>query len=164
MKSKSVIITIVCTFMLMMACTPSSLRMSKAPKEVRTDDIVSIPKVKVPVLPKDSVTLPALMDTIAKKQEVDSLIRQLEADSLITPHAVDSLRNAVANLQDEVPLDTVMPSGSEAAIKTKRDTTTMDSLELAIYKYNKVIDDSLARDSINKHRKNGIDSPVEYSG
>ena len=163
MKSKSVIITIVCTFMLMMACTPSSLRMSKAPKEVRADDVVSIPKVKVPVLPKDSVTLPALIDTIAKKQEVDSLIRQLEADSLITPQTVDSLRNAVADLQDEVPLDTVMPSGSEAAIKTKRDTTTMDSLELAIYKYNKVIDDSLARDSINKHRKNGIDSPVEYS-
>ena len=45
----------------------------------------------------------------------------------------------------------------------KRDTTTMDSIELAIYKHNKAIDDSLARDSINKRRKNGIDAPVEYS-
>ena len=53
---------------------------------------------------------------------------------------------------------------TEAAAKLKRDTTTMDSLELAIYKHNKAIDDSLALDSINRSRKNGIDSPVEYSG
>ena len=39
----------------------------------------------------------------------------------------------------------------------------MDSLELAIYKHNKAVDDSLALDSINRSRKNGIDSPVEYS-
>ena len=38
----------------------------------------------------------------------------------------------------------------------------MDSLELAIYHHNKAIDDSLALDSINRKRKNGIDSPVEY--
>ena len=151
--------------MLMMACTPSSLRMSKAPKEVRTDDIVSVPKVSVPVLKNDSVTLPALIDDIAKKQKADSLIAKLDADSLVNRQAVDSLLDAVADLQNdaEVPLDTVIPAGSEAAIKTKRDTTTMDSLELVIYKYNKVIDDSLARDSVNKNRKNGIDSPVEYS-
>ena len=51
----------------------------------------------------------------------------------------------------------------EAAAKMKRDTTTMDSLELAIYKYNKVIDDSLARDSMNRAKKNGIDAPVKYT-
>ena len=39
----------------------------------------------------------------------------------------------------------------------------MDSLELAIYKHNKAVDDSLALDSINRSRKNGIDSPVDYS-
>ena len=54
-------------------------------------------------------------------------------------------------------------SVNTAAAKVKRDTTTMDSIELAIYKHNKAIDDSLARDSINRKRKNGIDSPVEYS-
>lgn len=63
---------------------------------------------------------------------------------------------------DTVPADTLSSTG-DAAIKLKRDTTTMDSIELAIYKYNKVIDDSLAQDSINRSRKNGIDSPVEYS-
>ena len=43
------------------------------------------------------------------------------------------------------------------------DTTTMDSLQLAIYKHNKAIDDSIAFDSINRRRKNGIDSPVHYT-
>ena len=43
------------------------------------------------------------------------------------------------------------------------DTLSMDSIQLAIFRHNKAIDDSLAKDSINKSRKNGIDSPVEYS-
>ena len=65
---------------------------------------------------------------------------------------------------DSIPADTVMPDiQTESSIKIKRDTTTMDSIELAIYKHNKAIDDSLAQDSINRSRKNGIDSPVEYS-
>ncbi len=45
----------------------------------------------------------------------------------------------------------------------KRDTALMDSLELAIYKYNKVIDDSLRLDSLNRQKKNGIDAPVKFS-
>ena len=51
----------------------------------------------------------------------------------------------------------------EARAALKRDTTTMDSLALAIYKHNKAVDDSLALDSINRKKKNGIDSPVEFS-
>ena len=42
------------------------------------------------------------------------------------------------------------------------DTTKMDSLQLAVYRHNKAIDDSISLDSINRQRKNGIDSPVEY--
>lgn len=53
--------------------------------------------------------------------------------------------------------------GQDASAKLKRDTSTMDSIELAIYKHNKAVDDSLAQDSINRSRKNGIDSPVDYS-
>lgn len=45
----------------------------------------------------------------------------------------------------------------------KNDTTRMDSLELAIWKHNKAIDDSLHADSLNRQRKNGIDHPVNYS-
>ena len=69
-------------------------------------------------------------------------------------------RNSVA---DSLTTDTLLTPGPEAAIKLKRDTSTMDSIELAIYKHNKAVDDSLTQDSINKSRKNGIDSPVEYS-
>ena len=59
--------------------------------------------------------------------------------------------------------DSLPPPTGEGRAALKRDTTTMDSLELAIYKYNKVIDDSLALDSLNRRRKNGIDAPVEFS-
>ena len=53
-------------------------------------------------------------------------------------------------------LDTIKASAS-------LDTLSMDSIQLAIFRHNKAVDDSLAKDSINKSRKNGIDSPVEYS-
>ena len=45
----------------------------------------------------------------------------------------------------------------------KADTASMDSLQKAIWLHNKVIDDSLAADSLNRQRKNGIDAPVEYT-
>jgi hypothetical protein len=62
---------------------------------------------------------------------------------------------------DTVLVDTTLVKGAAAA-KIKRDTTTMDSIELAVYKHNKAVDDSLELDSINRSRKNGIDSPVDY--
>ena len=43
------------------------------------------------------------------------------------------------------------------------DTLAMDSLQKAIWKHNKLIDDSLYADSLNRQRKNGIDAPVTYS-
>lgn len=55
-------------------------------------------------------------------------------------------------------------NGSASSTKHGVDTTMMDSIELAIYKRNKAIDDSIALDSINRRRKNGIDAPVVYSG
>ena len=54
--------------------------------------------------------------------------------------------------------DTIGPLG-----KAEPDTTKMDSLELAIYRHNKAIDDSLMQDSLNKRKRNGIESPVTYS-
>ena len=71
----------------------------------------------------------------------------------------DDVKDTISHQQPDTLLNTRM----EASAKTKRDTSTMDSLELAIYKHNKAVDDSLALDSINRSRKNGIDSPVEYS-
>ncbi len=148
--------------MLMIACTPSSLRMGKAPEEEKTADVVSIPQISVPDLPVESVSLPALIDSIASHQDVDSLVAEVK-DSLEAHPEIAAMADSLADSIDDAPVDTMIPANQASAIKTKRDTTQMDSLELAIYKYNKVIDDSLARDSINKSRKNGIDSPVEYS-
>lgn len=65
-------------------------------------------------------------------------------------------------LTDSAPLDTILDITEEATAKLKRDTSTMDSLELAIYKHNKAVDDSLYKDSVNRSRKTGIDSPVQY--
>ncbi|MCR4852050.1 MAG: LPS-assembly protein LptD, partial [Prevotella sp.] len=43
------------------------------------------------------------------------------------------------------------------------DTMGMDSLQLEVFRHNKVIDDSIRLDSLNKRKKNTIESPVEYS-
>ena len=65
---------------------------------------------------------------------------------------------------DSLFSDTIISNGAHQAVAAlKRDTTVMDSLELAIYLHNKAVDDSLALDSINRQRKHGIDSPVEFS-
>lgn len=79
--------------------------------------------------------------------------------------------------QDSVPADTIPANTTSNDTLTKKiqadslsasiyngpDTTKMDSLQLAIYHHNKAIDDSLALDSMNRKRKNGIDSPVHYT-
>ena len=157
-KQKSVIFAILCAFILMMACTPSSLRRDKVPEVARTASVVSLPEVKAPVLTTDSVTLPALLDSINEKQ-VAEVVDSVKA---VVEEVIGNEAEAVSG-EDVAPADTIVPKDAEASIKIKRDTTTMDSLELAVYKHNKAVDDSLALDSINKHKKNGIDAPVEYS-
>ena len=81
--------------------------------------------------------------------------------------AADSIR---ADADGEVPPDTIptdsvkpLAAPADSTLKAGPDTTKMDSLQLAIYKYNKAIDDSLALDSANRKRKNGIDAPVFYT-
>lgn len=71
-------------------------------------------------------------------------------------------------LKDSVEQDTVVPAGvpadtSAIAVYNGSDTTKMDSMQLAIWRHNKAIDDSLAFDSLNRKRKNGIDAPVHYT-
>jgi len=69
--------------------------------------------------------------------------------------------DTVRSLPDSVPVvgeltaDTV---GTDVA-----DTTKMDSLQLAIYHHNKLIDDSIRLDSLNRKKKSGIDAPVHYA-
>ena len=48
-------------------------------------------------------------------------------------------------------------------IKPENDTTQMDSLQKAIWKHNKVVDDSVRLDSLNRKKSGGVDAPVQYT-
>ena len=48
-------------------------------------------------------------------------------------------------------------------VRATVDTTQMDSLQLAIFKHNKAVDDSIRVDSIMKSKSNGFEAPVTYS-
>ena len=85
------------------------------------------------------------------------------ADSILFDSILASLDTVPASFDSLFSDTTISRSARQAAAALKRDTTVMDSLELAIYLHNKAVDDSLALDSINLQRKHGIDSPVEFS-
>ena len=98
------------------------------------------------------------------KKAAKAIRRRAKADSTLTSNDGEKKSGRRKKSRTVAALDSIAERGAEtAAAKMKRDTTTMDSLELAIYKYNKVIDDSLARDSVNRAKKNGIDAPVKYT-
>lgn len=82
----------------------------------------------------------------------------LAADSV----PADTIHKAIT-AADSVLKDSTLADSLAKIIYNGPDTTKMDSLQLAIYHHNKVIDDSLAFDSINRKRKNGIDAPVQYT-
>ena len=86
------------------------------------------------------------------------------SDSVIAEagKAVKDSVMAVAAI-DSTGLDTLTADTVVTPLHDGPDTTRMDSLQLAIYHHNRAIDDSLALDSANRARKNGIDSPVTYS-
>ena len=60
-----------------------------------------------------------------------------------------------------MPADTAVTADSTGVAAI--DTTQMDSLQLAIYRHNKAVDDSIRLDSINRQRATGINSPVDYT-
>ena len=68
-----------------------------------------------------------------------------------------------ASLLPQLPtIDSLDVDSLVALSRSGNDTLHMDSLELAIWKHNRAIDDSLKADSINRQRKNGIDAPVSF--
>jgi len=122
----------------------------------------------------DSTRMALLTDSLGAMADSVKAGNSPGLDSLgesLSQMASDLQENAdgtLAGLASQLPAlgDSIvdeLPTHRQAAAALKRDTTTMDSLELVIYKYNKVIDDSLRLDSLNRQRKNGIDSPVEFS-
>lgn len=90
-------------------------------------------------------------------------IVMMMAEGPLTLYSKNVRQEDVTDSVSPQQADTLLTDRVEASAKTKRDTSMMDSLELAIYKHNKAVDDSLELDSINRSRKNGIDSPVDYS-
>ena len=75
-------------------------------------------------------------------------------------HFPQEVRDEDSIRVDSVKTDTL--TADRPAKKTEEDTLSMDSLQKAIWKHNKAIDDSLHADSLNRERKKGIDAPVEY--
>ena len=185
MKQKTVILPVLIVLITMWACTPLTLyrQGKKAAKEAKT--VLSEAGIS------DASDLKDKGGII--KEKVDDALRrndkEVRNDSLVGEAPADSLRtNDTAGISDSLGSETNSDSlhidgqgrrgdtlgdiadslglhlpGGIAAAKLKRDTTLMDSLELAIYKRNKAVDDSLALDSINRGKKNGIDAPVKYS-
>ena len=176
MRGKHAVIWLLGAFMLMMACTPASLRSDKlsrneegGTRNENTTEADQTPSgspysggentLQGNLLPPSSFLVPRKDSIIIPE---DSLLAdEVPRDSVQA--AVDVIREGFTEGDSLVMPASPTTVLQEAAAKLKRDTTTMDSLELAIWKHNKAVDDSLALDSINRSRKSGIDSPVEYS-
>ena len=77
------------------------------------------------------------------------------------------LRISLTNDEDSLTLseepDTAALSDTLLAEQKSADTTVLDSLRQAIERHNKVVDDSIRLDSIQRARSNGLESPVKYT-
>ncbi len=67
-------------------------------------------------------------------------------------------------MKDSLPDDSTQLKRKKDAKEgpAEPDTTQMDSMQLVVYRHNKIIDDSIHLDSLNRKKKNGIDAPVKY--
>ena len=178
MKQKTGTLIFVLAFILLWACTPSSLlkEKQKAGKTPVTtpqnktavttktaaiiDSAIAMIDSSAIALDNDTAALPILVEEGLETETEDSLSQSEDTDSIPTlSHSREGKVADSLTVADSLKIDPSRPA--HAALK--RDTTLMDSLELAIYKYNKVIDDSLRLDSLNRQKKNGIDAPVKFS-
>lgn len=71
-------------------------------------------------------------------------------------------RRAKSEVKDSAAVGDTVPAGSET-YADEPDTTRMDSLERAVYRHNRQVDDSIRLDSINRRKSNGLDAPVVFS-
>lgn len=158
MKQKTAVIAFVCAFILMVACTPSSLQRQKG----RESAVLSANGVVTQESDTDLVVLKEMLREVSDTMHNGKMQEDVApADSVLRDSVLSDLLPIDSSGQLQRPASITTKVG-EASAKLKRDTTTMDSLELAVWKHNKAIDDSLALDSINRSRKSGIDSPVTY--
>ena len=152
MKQKIVIILLFAVLVLTWACTPRSLQKNK---ELRENGSVETVRETVKTASAISDLSDLVPDTIVAGKDTTSGLSKLSEELVTVGQELlqnDSLLASVDSSLAEKKRDSMEP-----------DTTTMDSLALAIYKHNKAVDDSLRLDSLNRQRKNGIDSPVDFT-
>ena len=82
------------------------------------------------------------------------------ARSLAEPDSADVEAAKADSAADTISLPDSASVGDSALLP---DTTQMDSLQLAVYRHNKAIDDSIRADSLNRQKKNSIEAPVVYT-
>ena len=173
MKQKNGIILLFVVLALTWACTPSALLKDKGKKDYTTPVETSVSQVAGTII----------SDQIAN--QVDNSLADMLPTDLPLPDStqlnglvymtdsVESLAETLADtLASALPESTAKELADAASVlkdsllkkpqSNEPDTTAMDSLALAIYKHNKAVDDSLRLDSLNRTRKNGIDSPVDF--
>ena len=152
MKQKIVIILLFAVLVLTWACTPRSLQKNK---ELRENGSVETVRETVKTASAISDLSDLVPDTIVAGKDTTSGLSKLSEELITAGQELlqnDSLLASVDSSLAEKKTDSLEP-----------DTTKMDSLALAIYKHNKAVDDSLRLDSLNRERKNGIDSPVDFT-
>jgi len=71
--------------------------------------------------------------------------------------------DAAMPVGDSVYVDSLGNVIGDSVGTMEADTASMDSLQKAIWKHNKVVDDSIRMDSINRKKSGGVDAPVEYT-
>ena len=75
----------------------------------------------------------------------------------------DSIEPVDVIKKDSAVIDSLLTDTfSFDSLSNLPDTAKMDSLELAIYKHNKAVDDSIHEDSVFRAKAGGIDAPVTY--
>ena len=135
------------------ACTPTSIARND---QVQDGGKHNVPPTEiVPAIGKETAEVVA--DTVKK-------VITAAADSIAAhPDTLKALADSVVKTAESMTDTTVADMVKREMERLNMpDTTKMDSLALAIYKHNKAVDDSLRLDSLNRQRKNGIDSPVEF--
>ncbi len=95
----------------------------------------------------------------------DSII----ADSVIRAKgtAENAVKDGIAadsvHKGDSIFYDDIIFMDDSASGFAGPDTLEMDSLQLAIYRHNKAVDDSIRLDSLNRMKSTGINSPVNFT-
>ena len=154
-KQKTSIILLFAVLILTMvwACTPTSIARNDQVQDGGKHNVP--PTETVPAIGKETAEVVA--DTVKK-------MITAAADSIAAyPDTLKALADSVVKTAESMTDTTVADMVKREMERLNMpDTTKMDSLALAIYKHNKAVDDSLRLDSLNRQRKNGIDSPVEF--